>query len=69
MFTHYNLPIETKIGPFYATLAGCVTVAVVNFVRAWEKHSVSDALAAALFWLVIGPLVAYFTMRKKSIPR
>jgi|HubBroStandDraft_2_1064218.scaffolds.fasta_scaffold1075527_1 hypothetical protein len=55
--------MKVKIRPFYAVLSGFVTVAVVNFVRAWEKHSASDAVAAALIWLVMCPLLAYFTMR------
>lgn len=63
MSTSRSVPIRTKIGPFYATLGGCLTVAIVNFVKAWEKHSVSDAVAAAVCWLVIGPLLAYFRCR------
>lgn len=63
MSTPRSVPIRTRIGPFYASLAGCLTVAIVNFVKAWEKRSVSDAVAAAVIWLVIGPLIAYFGFR------
>ena len=65
MFTRLKVPIKTKVVPFYATLAGCLVVAVVNFVKAWREHSVADAVAAALIWIVVCPLLAYFTMRDK----
>jgi hypothetical protein len=63
MYTLQTVPIKLKIRPFYAAISGFVTVAVVNFVRAWEKHSASDAVSAALIWLVMCPVLAYFTMR------
>jgi FtsH-binding integral membrane protein len=65
MFTPLKVPIKTKIVAFYATLAACLVVAIVNFAKAWGKHSVADAVAAALIWLVVCPVFAYFTMRDK----
>ena len=65
MFTPLKVPIKAKVVPFYSTLAACLVVAIVNFVKAWGKHSVADAVETALVWIVVCPLLAYFTMRDK----
>jgi len=47
-----------------AVLAACVTVGLVSSIRAYQRGSVADAVAAVVIWLVITPLFGYWWERR-----